>query len=354
MPFVLVSLLLLVAAAFAWVVYHHAGAFSSKRFPRTAAALGPIYTRLGAAHGAVEGVPVSVHILTAAASGQARDVVTVRSPSPGAAATLTLRSVPRPVDLADPAPRASADDDFAAAFTAEGRPRADVEALVSEEARALLTALTRMEAPVRPARAPKPVGYRNDGRGADKPEALASPVELRVGGDEVVLTLTTRDPTDEQLYAAVRATAKCARRALNRPFVGSALPRRTVAALVTAVSLFGAGYGLVARAHFVSGVEGVSSASVWRERRAIFRHTLISVRNDATRERVMLSVPDDAVSRCAGVTVRREPLSLSFVCGDERITDVSPLAGALSLAASLVAFAVVWRDRRRPSSDLQW
>ena len=68
----------------------------------------------------------------------------------------------------------------------------------------------------------------------------------------------------------------------------------------------------------------------------------------------MLSVPDDAASRCAGVTVRREPLALSFVCGDARITDLSPLAGALALAASLAAFAVAWRDRRRASADLQW
>ena len=121
---------------------------------------------------------------------------------------------------------------------------------------------------------------------------------MRVAAAPGLGALTTRNPSDEQLYAAVRATAKCARRALNRPFVGSTLPRRLGATLVTAVVFLGMGYSTLSRACFLSGVSGVASTSVWRERRAIFRGTLISVRNDATRERVMLSVPDDAASRC--------------------------------------------------------
>ncbi len=209
---VVFGLLAAVVFAGARVLYRLPGAFTRERFPRTAAALGVPEPRMGAVYGAVDGVPVSVRVIDAAAANALLDHVTVRAPAPGNAARLTLRSVPR--EVPDGAARALDLKEFPLAYSGEGHTADEIDALVPDDVRAALLALSSPDGRAPEAPTDRSASYREDGRRDDERTRLARPVALVVGDGGVTLSFEARRVSDAQLLAAVNAVARCARRAV--------------------------------------------------------------------------------------------------------------------------------------------
>ncbi len=343
------ALLVAVVMIAARVLYRQAGGFTPGRFPRTAAAIGPFEPRLGAVRGAVEGVPVAVRIIDAAAADAVRDEVVVTSPAPGAATELVLRGVAREVPPDASAPRL---DEFARAFVAEGHAREELDALLPVDVREslLLLASPDPNAPTTASSKTSAPGYRDDGRGHDKGTAPARNVSLVVRGGQVELRFETRRVTDAQLMAAVSAVTRTARRAMNRPFEPEALSMSVLRSLVIGAGLGLWGVAMLMGGSFVGGVRGTASDRVFFDRRAFVQRYSISVRDERDRRNVLMSVSDDALRACPRSLVEREPWSLTYRCDGARFTDLTPVFGAAALFAGVALAATSWISRKRTSS----
>jgi hypothetical protein len=345
MVYLFVAIFAAVVFMAARVLYLQPGAFRPDRFPKAAAALGALSPKLGAVHGLSQGVPVSVRVIDAAASESSRDQVTVRAPAPGSEVKMVLRSVPRELS-----PSATEAADFSQTFTAEGHSRDEVDALLPDDVRAALLSLASPDAAIDTPSTPSQQGYRDDGRTGGRP-STARAVTLTMRDGEVSLTFESRRVTDAQLVAAILAVTRAARRAMNRPFApSSAFSTASLRAGFAAVLLGIWGLATVSGACFFGGVHGISDIHAMRQRKVIYRPTSILVRDPRSREVASLHVPDDETSRCVGVEVERQPLSLTVRCGDQTFTDAAPLVG---IATTALAIALgVWALKRPRAATL--
>lgn len=334
-PDVTYAFLILVAAAVlgvTWILYSRESEFTAAQFPKTAAALGRVHTRFGAVYGAVEHVPISIRIVPSEPGG--RDRIVIRAAAPGASARLAVRSV------SGAAIDAPVEEAFANTFAAAGRPRAEVDALVPDEARAALVALARPERGARPSRpqGAAVAGYRADAKGTP-PAPEGRPVELEVRGGELALTFEARRATDDELLAAVRAAVRCARRAMNGPYPERRPLHRMTFPAIYALLCASVGAVILGSNGFLSGLDGVAGYDgVRRTRGGLYTTYSVSVRTADGRS--SLDVGRETFDACVGREVRRVSLSLRLECGGQPVWDLRPLWGLLGFAVAGLALGL--------------